>query len=65
MYNLPLYYVYLYIYTIIIISILIFVNAVYNILVYINIILNKYSDDVVLTENNKLSNKEVMIKVNY
>ena len=58
MYDLPLYYVYLYIYTIIIISILIFVNAVYNILVYINIILNKYSDDVVLTENNKLSNKE-------
>ena len=56
--DLPLYYVYLYIYTIIIISILIFVNAVYNILVYINIILNKYSDDVVLTENNKLSNKE-------
>jgi len=54
MYDLPLYYVYLYIYTIIIISILIFVNAVYNILVYINIILNKYSDDVVLTENNKL-----------
>ena len=58
MYDLPLYYVYLYIYTIIIISILIFVNAVYNILVYINIILNKYSDDVVLTENNKLSNKD-------
>ena len=56
--DLPLYYVYLYIYTIIIISILIFVNAVYNILVYINIILNKYSDDVVLTENNKLSNKD-------
>ena len=59
MYDLPLYYVYLYIYTIIIISILIFVNAVYNILVYINIILNKYSDDVVLTENNKLSKSKV------
>ena len=57
--DLPLYYVYLYIYTIIIISILIFVNAVYNILVYINIILNKYSDDVVLTENNKLSKSKV------
>jgi hypothetical protein len=54
-YYLPLYYVYFYIYTIIIISILIFVNAVYNILVYINIILNKYSKDIVLIENNKLS----------
>jgi hypothetical protein len=38
---------------------LIFVNAVYNIIVYINIILNKYSDDVVLIENNKLSKNKV------
>lgn len=58
-YYLPLYYLYFYIYTIIIISILIFVNAVYNIIVYINIILNKYSDDVVLIENNKLSKSQV------
>ena len=58
-YYLPLYYIYFYIYTIIIISILIFVNAVYNIIVYINIILNKYSDDVVLIENNKLSKSKV------
>ena len=58
-YYLPLYYIYFYIYTIIIISILIFVNAVYNIIVYINIILNKYSDDVVLIENNKLSKNKV------
>lgn len=50
-YKLSLYYVYFYIYTIIIISILIFINTLYNLSVYGNLILNKNSEDFILTEH--------------
>ena len=57
-YKLSLYYVYLYIYTIIIISILIFINTLYNLSVYGNLILNKNSEDFILTEGEYIPKKE-------
>lgn len=57
-YKLSLYYVYFYIYTIIIISILIFINTLYNLSVYGNLILNKNSEDFILTEHEYIPNSE-------
>jgi hypothetical protein len=57
-YKLSLYYVYLYIYTIIIISILIFINTLYNLSVYGNLILNKNSEDFILTEGENIPKME-------
>ena len=57
-YKLSLYYVYFYIYTIIIISILIFINTLYNLSVYGNLILNKNSEDFILTEHEYIPNSK-------
>ena len=57
-YKLSLYYVYFYIYTIIIISILIFINTLYNLSVYGNLILNKNSEDFILTEHEYIPKSE-------